>query len=139
MPVTLLLAAALLATPGYGAIDAPRDTDPMALARLFCVARIEGDMRPLEPFFAPKLQALVAGAADVPWQARPDRPDTCTPQLLNNAPDTIGVLVQLTYGAGSQTWTDTLNFERTPDSWWLNNVFYDGGGNLRFRLFETRG
>ena len=28
--------------------------------------------------------------------------------------------------------------ERTPASWWLNNVFYAGGGNLRFRLFEQQ-
>lgn len=30
-----------------------------------------------------------------------------------------------------------INLERTPDSWLINNVFYDGGGNLRFRLFEA--
>ena len=35
---------------------------------------------------------------------------------------------------GTQRWADTLNLERTPDSWLLNNVFYQGGGNLRFRL-----
>jgi len=47
---------------------------------------------------------------------------------------TVGVLVEVSYAGGGRNWSDTLNLERTPDSWLLNNVFYEGGGNLRFRL-----
>ena len=44
---------------------------------------------------------------------------------------------EITYVAQAHRWADTLNLERTPDSWLLNNVFYDGGGNLRFRLVDA--
>jgi hypothetical protein len=121
---------------GYGAIDAPRDIDPLALAQLFCDARITGDMSPLQKFFAPKLSRLLteAPAAAIPWQTFPDRPQSCELKVVNGYDDTIGVMVEVTYMADARKWADTLNLERTPDSWLLNNVFYDGGGNLRFRL-----
>jgi hypothetical protein len=124
---------------GYGALDAPRDTDPLTLARLFCDARMSGDMSPLEKFFAPKLTKLLATApaAAVPWQTFPDHPQSCEPQIINGYDDTVGVLVEVTYLADTRKWADILNLERTPDSWLLNNVFYDGGGNLRFRLLNS--
>ena len=138
--ITLTLPAAAVSLPlgnGYGAIDAPRDTHPLALARLFCNARINDDMAPLQPFFAPKLTNLLAdtaAGAPIPWQSFPDHPQSCEAKILNGFDNTVGVLVELTYTADARKWADTLNFERTPDSWLLNNVFYDGGGNLRFRL-----
>jgi hypothetical protein len=124
---------------GYGAIDAPRDTDPLALAQLFCEARISGDMSPLQKFFAPKLVHLLAEtpADKVAWQTFPDHPQRCETRVLNGFDDTIGVMVEITYLADAHKWADTLNLERTPDSWLLNNVFYDGGGNLRFRLVNA--
>ena len=132
-------AASLPMANGYGAIDAPRDTDPLTLARLFCNARISGDMTPLQGFFAPKLTKLLAGApaAAIPWQTYPDRPDTCVVTVVNGYDDTVGVIVEVAYAATARTWVDQLNLERTPDSWLLNNVFYDGGGNLRFRLVDS--
>ena len=75
----------------------------------------------------------------MPWQGYVYHPTGCSIEVLNGATDTIGVLVRLTYTAPERTWSDTLNFERTPDSWWLNNVFYDGGGNLRFTLARWLG
>jgi hypothetical protein len=125
---------------GYGAIDAPRDTNPLALAQLFCSARISGDMSPLERFLAPKLIKLLAetpAGSVIPWQTYPDHPQSCEAKVLNGFDNTVGVLVEVTYMADARKWADTLNFERTPDSWLLNNLFYDGGGNLRFRLVNS--
>jgi hypothetical protein len=130
-------AASLPMANGYGAIDAPRDTDPLTLAQLFCQARIAGDMSGLEKFFAPKLVQLLAETPPdtVDWQTFPDHPLACEPKVVNGFDDTIGVIVEVAYTADGRTWADQLNLERTPDSWLLNNVFYDGGGNLRSRLF----
>lgn len=130
---------------GYGAIDAPRDTDPVALAERFCDARVTGDMTALTPFFAPKLTKLLDRhreshlAAAVPWQSHIYRPTGCAVEVLNGFDDTVGVLVKVTYSSAERSWSDTLNLERTPDSWWINNVFCEGGGNLRFRLFDWLG
>ena len=122
---------------GYGALDAPRDTDPLTLGQLFCNARIAGDMSPLEKFYAPKLTKLLQGASVVPWQTYPDTPQSCAVSIVNGFDDTVGVIVEVAYTAAAHKWVDQLNLERTPDSWLLNNVFYDGGGNLRFRLMNT--
>jgi hypothetical protein len=132
-------AASLSMANGYGAIDAPRDTDPLALGRLFCDARIAGDMSALEKFYAPKLVRLLAAAAPdaVAWQTYPDRPQSCAVSIVNGFDDTIGVIVEIAYTATGRNWRDQLNLERTPRSWLLNNVFYDGGGNLRFRLVNA--
>jgi hypothetical protein len=123
---------------GYGAIDAPRDISPEQLGRLFCAARLAGDMTPLIPFLDEKLTRLVgeasASATPVAWQWHPDHPNACTISIVNGIDDTIGVLVAVAYAGDTEHWTDTLNLVRTPGSWQLNNVFYDGGGNLRFRL-----
>ena len=133
------VAASLPMANGYGALDAPRDTDPLTLAQQFCDARISGDMSALEKFFAPKLVRLLAETppASVPWQTFPDHPKSCEATILNGFDDTVGVLVEITYLADARRWADTLNLERTPDSWLLNNVFYEGGGNLRFRLVNA--
>jgi hypothetical protein len=147
---TLFATSALGATMpplgnGYGAIDAPRDVDPLTLAQSFCDARIAGDMSSVVPYFAPKLMRLLDEHArsnlgdGVPWQSYDDRPTRCSLEVVNNADDTIGVLVRITYAAADRTWSDTLNLERTPDSWMINNVFYEGGGNLRFKLFAEMG
>jgi hypothetical protein len=142
----LLVAAALPAAAasvplgnGYGAIDAPRDTDPVRLGEAFCAARIAGDMSRLEPWIAPKLTAVLAGAGEVPWQSYPDRPTDCVIEVVNGAVDTIGVLLRITYATPQRTWSDTLNLERTPTSWLINNVFYETGGNLLFRVFIGNG
>jgi hypothetical protein len=148
--VFLLSGPALAASPpvggGYGAIDTPRDVDPVALAEQFCSLRTgRGDMQALAAYFAPKLTKLLERhaashlAAAVPWQGYIYSPTACTVEVVNGYSDTIGVLVKLNYTAPERSWSDTLNFERTPDSWMLNNVFYDGGGNLRFRLFDWLG
>lgn len=140
----IMLLVVLAATPalaGYGRADAPRDMHPRELGELFCTARIAGDMSPLAPYFAPKLRRRLAATDDpatVPWQSRNLRPTSCDIRIVNGFDDTIGVLVAIDYVAGATRWTDTLNLERTPASWWLNNVFYAGGGNLRFRLFEQQ-
>ncbi len=140
---TLAATAAGAATPplgnGYGAIDAPRDITPEALGQAFCEARIEGDMSPLARYFAPKLAELVEASAnlsDIPWQSAAAKPTGCAIEIVNGFNDTIGVLVRITYSSAEGTWSDTLNLERTPDSWLINNVFYADGGNLRFRLFD---
>lgn len=131
-------AASLPMANGYGAIDAPRDTDPLRLGRMFCAARLAGDMTPLEPFYAPKLARLLATAPGaVDWQGHPDRPQGCTASIVNGYDDTVGLIVEIAYTAAGRHWRDQLNLERTPTSWRLNNVFYDGGGNLRFRLVES--
>lgn len=139
--VLLLMLAATPALADYGRADAPRDIHPLELGELFCAARIAGDMAPLERYFAPKLERVLRAADDpaaVPWQGRDARPTGCTVEVVNGFDDTIGVLVAVSYVAGAAAWTDVLNLERTPDSWWLNNVFYEGGGNLRFRLVEQQ-
>jgi hypothetical protein len=142
-PALVALATPAFAAPlemanGYGAIDAPRDITPEQLGRLFCAARLGGDMATLAPYFAEKLATLVTEAAatgtPVAWQGTPDTPDACSVSILNGYDDTVGVLVAVAYTAGARHWTDTLNLERTPESWRLNNIFYGGGGNLRFRL-----
>lgn len=142
----LVSTAALAASPelggGYGAIDAARDVDPVVLAERFCEIRVRrGNMQALYPYFAPKLTKLLDAhaASAVPWQGYMDAPTACRVEVLNAAVDTIGVLVKLHYTAPGRTWADTLNFERTRNSWRLNNVFYETGGNLRFRLFEEPG
>jgi hypothetical protein len=131
------------ALAGYGRADAPRDIAPIELGQLFCESRLSQDMRPLKRFFAPKLARLLAEteqsrpAAGVPWQSAAHRPSSCTVEILNGFDDTIGVLVQISYRASEAQWSDVINLERTPDSWLINNVFYQDGGNLRFRLFEA--
>lgn len=128
---------------GYGSIDAQRDVDPQTLGQMFCEARITGDMAPLEPYYAPKLVHLIEEterahlAAATPWQSYIYHPTACSVEIVNGYDDTIGVLVAITYEAPELTWSDTINLDRTPDSWQINNVFYEGGGNLRFRLFEA--
>jgi len=125
---------------GYGDIDAGRDTDPLTLAKAFCAARLgDGDMSRLAPWYAPKLKHVLAsaGSGPVPWQSRNLKPDRCEPEVLYGQDDIIGVLVRLSYAAGTEHWADILNFQRTPTSWLLNNVLYETGGNLRFRLFEA--
>jgi len=94
-------------------------------------------MTPLEKFYAPKLKTLLAqlpSSANVPWQGVAERPQSCDVRILNGFDNTVGVLVEVHYAGSGTQWADTLNLERTPDSWLLNNVFYEGGGNLRFRL-----
>jgi hypothetical protein len=130
-------AASLPMANGYGALDAPRDIEPLTLGQLFCDARIAGDMSALEKFYAPKLVKLLAGASTVPWQTYPDTPQSCAVSIVNGFDDTVGVIVEVAYTAAAHKWVDQLNLERTPDSWLLNNVFYDGGGNLRFRLVNA--
>lgn len=139
--ISVFMLAATPALADYGRADAPRDIHPLELGELFCAARIAGDMAPLERYFAPKLERVLAAADDpaaVPWQGRDARPSGCSAEIVNGFDDTIGVLVAVSYVAADANWTDVLNLERTPDSWWLNNVFYEGGGNLRFRLFERQ-
>lgn len=107
-----------------------------------CV-RVHQDMRPLERFFAPKLVRLLDAVAAsnlgmaVPGQSYTHRPSGCMVEVLNGFDDTIGVLVRISYTAPEKQWSDVINLERTPDSWLINNVFYEQGGNLRFRLFEA--
>jgi hypothetical protein len=136
LPSVLLLLTG--AGAGYGDIDAPRDTDPLTLAKAFCAARTaNGDMSALIPYYAPKLQRVLADAAGpIPWQSRDLTPDSCEPEVLYGQDNIVGVLVRLTYTSGHERWADTLNFQRTPTTWLLNNVLYESGGNLRFRLFE---
>src|SRR5690606_20117316 len=109
---------------------------PLSLGQLFCDARIAGDMSALERFYAPKLKRLLAAVSpeSVDWQTYPDHPQSCAVSIVNGYDDTIGVIVEIAYVAAGRSWVDQLNLERTPDSWRLNNVFYEGGGNLRFRL-----
>ena len=124
---------------GYGWIGAQRDVSPETLGQMFCTARISGDMTPLAKYFAPKLTTLLAEippSASVPWQTFTDRPKSCGVSIVNGYDDTVGVIVELSYTADARHWADRLNLERTPDSWLLNNVFYQGGGNLRFRLVD---
>jgi hypothetical protein len=125
---------------GYGALDAPRDIDPQHLGLLFCDARIKGDMTPIEKYYAPKLVDILADLppdTPIPWQGMPNHPTSCGIKILNGFDDTVGVLVEIDYASGVRHWADTLNLERTPDSWRLNNIFYEGGGNLRFRLLNS--
>ena len=122
---------------GYGWIGASRDVSPETLGQMFCSARISGDMTPLEKFYAPKLRELLAylpASTSIPWQGIADHPQSCNIRILNGFDNTVGVLVGVSYAGSTRGWSDTLNLERTPDSWLLNNVFYEGGGNLRFRL-----
>lgn len=145
--LTLVLLFTLATSPagavGYGRADSPRDISPIELGQLFCESRVHQDMRPLGRFFAPKLVRLLADtdesrlATGVPWQSSTHRPSSCTVEILNGFDDTIGVLVEISYQAPERQWSDVINLERTPDSWLINNVFYEGGGNLRFRLFEA--
>ncbi len=116
----------------------PAETSaPQTLGQMFCASRISGDMTALEKFYAPKLRELLAdlpASTSVPWQGVADRPESCRIRIVNGFDDTVGVLVEVSYAGGGRNWSDILNLERTPDSWLLNNVFYEGGGNLRFRL-----
>jgi len=138
-----ILAASPAGAVGYGRADALRDIDPVQLGQLFCESRMHQDMRQLERFFAPKLVRLLDEVAAsqpgmaVPWQSYAYQPSVCAVEVLNGFDDTIGVLVRISYTAPAKQWSDVINLERTPDSWLINNVFYEQGGNLRFRLFEA--
>lgn len=133
-------AASLSLGNGHGAIDAVRDIDAVGLGHRFCEARLLEDMSRIDGHVTPRLVALLASVEpeDVPWQSVPDRPTGCEITVVNGVADTAGVLLAVHYTAGAGTWTDTLSLIRTPDSWLITNVFYDGGGNLRFRLLEAR-
>jgi hypothetical protein len=125
---------------GAGALDAERDIDPQHLGLLFCDARIRGDMSLVEKYFAP---TLIHALADLPagkpvqWQSLPNHPTTCGIRILNGFDNTQSVMVQILYAAGPRAWADTLGLQRTPHSWWIYNVFYQDGGNLRFRLLDA--
>jgi hypothetical protein len=156
--VAFALPAAAVSLPmgnGYGAKDAPRDIDPETLGQLFCKARMGGDMSPVEKFFAPKLIDSISNAqasdaefrtahpgdtsplaSGIPWQTVAATPNDCSIEILNGARDTIGVLVKISYSSPQGSWADTLNLVRTVDSWDIDNVFYDHGGNLRFKLLN---
>jgi hypothetical protein len=124
---------------GYGAMDATRDIDSVSLGRQFCAARLLDDMSLVSDHFAPKLQTrLAATDGEVPWQSVDVRPTGCNISVVNGAVDTIGVLLLVSYTADGEAWSDTLNLLRTPDTWLIDNVFYEDGGNLRFRLFEAQ-
>ena len=112
------IAASLPMANGYGALDAPRDIDPLTLARRFCDARIAGDMSPLEKFFAPKLSRLLAQtpAAKVAWQTFPDHPASCEAKIINCFADTVGALAELTYFSAVRNGADSLKLEPTPSS-----------------------
>ncbi|RYG79598.1 MAG: hypothetical protein EON59_15895 [Alphaproteobacteria bacterium] len=115
---------------------------PLTLLTLTGAARVgDGDMSALERWYAPKLQNLLKAAdgVPIPWQSHDVKPERCDAEVLYGQPRIIGVLVRLSYAAGAEQWTDILNFQRTPTSWLLNNVLYESGGNLRFRLFEGGG
>jgi hypothetical protein len=131
-------AAQLVLANGYGDKDTVRNLTSVQLGQRFCQGRLTGNMSGLGKFFAPELVALLDGrpVETVPWQSVAVQPNWCEVSVLNGATDTIGVLLKLTYTAKGETWSDTLGLQRTPDSWLINNVFYENGGNLRFRLFE---
>lgn len=125
---------------GYGAIDAPRDIDAIGLGHRFCEARLLGDMSRIEGHVAPQLAALLEGLRpdDVPWQTVPERPTGCEIGLVNGVANTAGVLLSVHYTTDTLTWTDSIGLVRAPETWLITNVFYQTGGNLRFRLAERR-
>ena len=149
MRIVLAIALSIIALPasagsvamgsGHGAIDALRDIDALGLGHRFCEARLLDDMSRVEGYLAPRLTRLLVRVApdEVPWQSGEIRPTGCLVEVVNNIDNTAGVLLRLQYSAPGMQWEDTLGLLRTPDSWRITNVFYEGGGNLRFRLFES--
>ncbi len=122
---------------GHGAIDARRNIDAVGLGEEFCAARLVGDMSRIDAHVAPLLAEVLARArGDVPWQTYSETPTWCEVEPMG-ATDTAGVLLRVNYTADGHRWSDTLSLQRTPTTWLINNVFYEGGGNLRFRLVEA--
>jgi hypothetical protein len=122
----------------HGDASTPRDPDARRLGEMFCAARIGGDMRPILPYIDPRLRKVsLIAIGDFLWQGRPAaRPTSCTIDIVNGFDRTIEVLVRITYLAPRETWSDIINLERTPTGWVITNLFYETGGNLRFRMFE---
>ena len=134
----LLLSLPALAASPYGDPNTPRDPDARRLGEMVCAARIDGDMRPLLPFMDPafrKVSTIAIG--DYLWQSHPaEQPTSCTIDIVNGFDRTREVLVRITYRSKDSVWADIVNLLRTPDSWKITNVFYETGGNLKFRMFE---
>jgi hypothetical protein len=158
---SLLVLSALPAAARYdaGSRDTPRHPDPIELGQIFCQARVTGDMTLLDGHLAGVLSESISDAEQklaafraqypnathkfsngLPWQTYPDRPSRCAVEIVNGIDKAPVVLVKLSYfvpGSPDAKWSDTIQMDRTPDSWLIDNVFYANGGNMRFRLFEA--
>ena len=159
----MLLALCSPASARYdaGNADTPRHPDPVELANIFCNATITGDMSLIDPHVAPVLQDSIAAvdvraqsfrerhpgvpvplADGLPWQTFKDRPTRCAVEFVNGIEKAPIILVKLSYfvdGESKAKWADTIQLDRTPDHWLIDNVFYANGGNMRFRLLEAFG
>jgi hypothetical protein len=118
--------------------NTPRDPDARKLGEMFCAARISGDMSPMLPYIDPSLRKVsLMAIGEYLWQGHSgSRPKSCTIEIVNGFDRTAEVLVRIWYTAPRDNWADTLNLLRTPTGWVITNLFYEDGGNLRFRLFE---
>jgi hypothetical protein len=159
--LSLLLLSALPAAARYdaGSPETPRHPDPAELGQLFCQARVTGDMTLLDGHLAGVLLESIGEAEkkleafrtqypnathpfsnELPWQTYPDRPSRCATEIVNGIDKAPVVLVKLSYfvpGNPDAKWSDTIQMDRTPTSWLIDNVFYANGGNMRFKLFEA--
>jgi hypothetical protein len=155
----LTLASPVSARYDAGNPDAPRHPDPIELGNLFCNARIAGDMSLVDAHVAPVLKQSIAAVADLaerfrqrfpdkpvplaeglPWQTFPDQPARCAIEIVNGIDKAPIILVKLSYfvdGDAQPKWADTIQLDRTPDHWLIDNVFYAHGGNMRFKLLEA--
>jgi len=143
-----LLPLLLLTVPAQawdaGNADSPRTPTPLQVAERFCAAAISGEWTRLRPPMAPALLSSIVKAlrhagedVAIPWSSLSGRPSTCDASFVNGIENAPIVLVAVTYWLpdGSQR-VDQVQMDRTPDSWVVDNVLYEGGGNLRFRLAE---
>jgi hypothetical protein len=159
LPLLALLATPALARYDAGRPETERHPDPLELGELFCKARVADDMSLLGGHLAPILIASIDDAQakaeallkrspmlptplhkGLPWQTRAERPTSCTVELVNGIAQAPVVMVKLNFfvaGDSAAKWADTIQLERTPTSWLIDNVFYANGGNMRFKLAEA--
>jgi len=155
----LTLSSPVSARYDAGSADTPRHPNPVELGSLFCNARITGDMSMVDAYVAPVLKQSIAAVADraerfrqrfpdkrvpltegLPWQTLPDQPARCAIEIVNGIENAPIILVKLSYfvdGDAQPRWADTIQLDRTPDRWLIDNVFYAHGGNMRFKLLEA--
>jgi hypothetical protein len=115
---------------------------PAEIGRIFCAARITGDMAPVAPLLEDDLAALVtaaeakSGAAPIRWQGKPDQVMMCMPVGARGTTEYPESVLAYGLGPGKTGFSDILVLHFVGDDLKLSDVKFAGGGTLREALSQ---